>query len=199
MGESEFVSMVDTMLKFVVVSLLIAGVFGGDEGKEKVVKVKNTYPATHNILGNLYNTKHGHAIHEYYGHGSDHGYEHGVHRHHSGYGQSFNKGRVMAYSHGDLIYPNKLDGYIVQVTGTGTTDTHGRGMWTTIMPGVWVIPRTTGMKSPKDMEGWSRTSLTTMIMQKTYMDTLVTILKMSGMDINIGRFYALTMYVLSYK
>merc|ERR1712116_90724 len=73
------VSVVDTMLKFVVVSLLIAGVFGGDEGKEKVVKVKNTYPATHNILGNLYNTKHGHAIHEYYGHGSDHGYDHGVH------------------------------------------------------------------------------------------------------------------------
>merc|ERR1711928_108976 len=105
-------SVVDTMLKFVVVSLLIAGVFGGDEGKEKVVKVKNTYPATHNILGNLYNTKHGHAIHEYYGHGSDHGYDHGVHRHHYGYGPSFNKGRVMAYSHGDLIYPNMLDGYI---------------------------------------------------------------------------------------
>merc|ERR1711911_542983 len=61
---------------YVVVSLLIAGVFGGDQGKEKVVKVKNTYPATHNILGNLYNTKHGHAIHEYYGHGSDHGYDH---------------------------------------------------------------------------------------------------------------------------
>merc|ERR1711946_67043 len=108
------VSMVDTMLKFVVVSLLIAGVFGGDEGKEKVVKVKNTYPATHNILGNLYNTKHGHAIHEYYGLGSDHGYDHGVHRPHYGYGPSFNKGRVMAYSHGDLIYPNKLYGYIVQ-------------------------------------------------------------------------------------
>merc|ERR1712090_59135 len=102
------VSMVDTMLKFVVVSLLIAGVFGGDEGKEKVVKVKNTYPATHNILGNLYNTKHGHAIHEYYG-----------------YGPSFNKGRVMAYSHGDLIYPNMLDGYIVQ----GDRDRYYRYPW----------------------------------------------------------------------
>merc|ERR1711915_229700 len=94
MGESEFMGMVDTMLKFVVVSLLIAGVFGGDEVKEKVVKVKNTYPATHNILGNLYNTKHGHAIHEYYG-------------------------------HGDLIYPNMLDGYIVQ----GDRDRYYRYPW----------------------------------------------------------------------
>merc|ERR1711915_882328 len=164
---------------------------------EKVVKVKNTYPATHNILGNLYNTKHGHAIHEYYGHGSDHFYDHGVHRHHYGYGPSFNKGRVMAYSHGDLIYPNMLDGYIVQ----GDRDRYYRYPWQRDVDyhhgGVWGIPRTTGMKSPKDMEGWSRTSLTTMIMQKTYMDTLVTILKMSGMDINIGRFYALKMYVLS--
>jgi len=95
------------------------------------VKVKTSYPATRNLIGNLYDTKRPHELYkmeasypylaaspfhdrmEAPGYGVYYGYVHGYGGNGYGYGPSFNKGREVAYNNGDLIYPDRLYGNAV--------------------------------------------------------------------------------------
>jgi len=114
-------------MKFLVLAVLALGVNAGDKvSSGGSLKVKTSYPATRNMIGNLYDTKRPHDLykveHAYaavspfhdrleassYAHGYG---QKGVYAH--GYGPSFNKGREVAYNHGDLVYPDRLYGNAV--------------------------------------------------------------------------------------
>jgi len=115
-------------MKFLVLAVLALGVNAGDSVSSGTLKLKTSYPATRNVIGNLYETKRPHDLYKVEpaytaaapfhdrleaasyapGYGYQAGYGHGY-----GYGPSFNKGREVAYSHGDLIYPDRLYGHAV--------------------------------------------------------------------------------------
>jgi hypothetical protein len=88
------------------------------------VKVKTSYPASRNMIGNLYDTKRSHdlykvepayaAVSPFHDRLEASSYAHGYGQKGAyGYGPSFNKGREVAYNHGDLVYPDRLYGNAV--------------------------------------------------------------------------------------
>merc|ERR1719383_1348348 len=114
-------------MKLFILAFLVFGVQAGDDHLGSG-KLRTSYPASRNLLGNIYETKRPHELykveHTYpaavapfhdrleaasY---APHGYApKGVYAH--GYGPSFNLGREVAYNHGDLIYPDRLYGRAV--------------------------------------------------------------------------------------
>merc|ERR1719383_1002185 len=114
-------------MKLFILAFLVFGVQAGDDHLGSG-KLRTSYPASRNLLGNIYETKRPQDLykveHTYpaavapfhdrleaasY---APHGYApKGVYAH--GYGPSFNMGREVAYNHGDLIYPDRLYGLAV--------------------------------------------------------------------------------------
>ena len=125
--------------------------------------MKSSYPATRNMIGKLYDTKQAHNLykvepayaavapfhdrHEASASSYAHGYgQKGVYAH--GYGPSFNKGREVAYNHGDLIYPDRLCTEMLLMENMtailGTLDLDTRMLISTNMPTMDMFP-TLGM------------------------------------------------------